>query len=189
MLIRNCERPHQLGEQKLTCPLQTSEDVLERPSDLFVRRGVPGHIRSDNGPEFTANAVREWPGRVGVTAPHIEPGSPWENGYIESFNGKLSDELPDGEVFDTLPEAKILIERWRVPYDTVRPHSSPGYRPPAPEAIVPRTPAFAAALSGPAAMAGVVGALTSQVVSTAGAGQVSWEGQYCGRFPARHRNR
>jgi putative transposase len=137
-----------------------SDDVLERLSDLFVRRGVPGHIRSDNGPEFTAEAVREWLGRVGVTTLFIEPGSPWENGYIESFNGKLSDELLDREVFDTLLEAKVLIERWRCSYNTARPHSSLGYRPPAPEAIVPWTPAFGASLLGPASMAGVVGTLT-----------------------------
>jgi transposase InsO family protein len=131
----------------------TSDDVLERLSDLFVRRGAPERIRSDNGPEFTAKAVREWLGRVGVTTLFIEPGSPWENGYIESFNGKLRDELLDGEVFDTLLEAKVLIERWRVRYNTVRPHSSLGYRPPAPEAIVPWTAAFGAALLAPMPMA------------------------------------
>ena len=138
----------------------TSDDVLERLSDLFVRRGVPGHIRSDNGPEFTARAVREWLGRVGVTTLYIEPGSPWENGYIESFNGELGDELPDREAFDTLPEAKVLIERWRVLYNTIRPHSSLGYRPPAPEAIVPWAPALGASLLRPTAMAGAVGVLT-----------------------------
>jgi transposase InsO family protein len=137
----------------------TSDDVLERLSDLFVRRGVPGHIRSDNGPEFTAEAVRGWLGRVGVTTLFIGPGSPWENGYIESFNGKLRDELLDGEVFDTLLEAKVLIERWRVVYNTVRPHSSLGYRSPAPEAIVPWTPALGAAPL-PAPRAGAVGQLT-----------------------------
>ncbi len=138
----------------------TSDDVLERLSDLFVRRGLPDHIRSDNGPEFTAKAVREWLGRVGVKTLFIEPGSPWENGYIESFNGKLGDELLDGEVFDTLLEAKVLIERYRVRYNTVRPHSSLGYRPPAPEAIVPWTPGLGASLLGPAPMAGPVGTLT-----------------------------
>jgi putative transposase len=138
----------------------TSDDVLERLSDLFVRRGVPAHIRSDNGPEFTAKAVREWLGRVGVSTLYIEPGSPWENGYIESFDGKLSDELLDGEIFDTLLEAKVLIERYRVIYNTVRPHSSLGYRPPAPGAIVPWTPALGASILGPAAMAGAVGGLT-----------------------------
>jgi putative transposase len=137
-----------------------SDDVLERLSELFVRRGVPEHIRSDNGPEFTAKAVREWLGRVGVGTLYIEPGSPWENGYIESFNGKLSDELLDREVFDTLLEAKVLIERWRRAYNTVRPHSSLRYRPPAPEAIVPWTPAFGASLLGPASMGVAAGALS-----------------------------
>ena len=112
----------------------TSESVLERLSDLFVRRGVPDHIRSDNGPEFTAIRVREWLGRIGVKTLFIEPGSPWENGYIESFNGKLRDELLDREIFDTLLEAKVLTERWRQEYNMVRPHSSLGYRPPAPDA-------------------------------------------------------
>jgi putative transposase len=138
----------------------TSEDVLERLSDLFVRRGVPEHIRSDNGPEFTARRVRSWLGRVGVGTLYIEPGSPWENGYVESFNGKLSDELLDGEIFDTLLEAKVLIERYRVRYNTVRPHSSLGYRPPAPEAIVAWAPDLGASLLVPAPMAGAVGTLT-----------------------------
>ena len=115
----------------------SADDVLERLTDLFVRRGTPQYIRSDNGSEFTATAVREWLARVGVRTLYIEPGSPWENGYVESFNGKLRDELLDGEVFDTVLEAKVLIERWRVRYNTVRPHSSLGYRPPAPEAIWP----------------------------------------------------
>jgi transposase InsO family protein len=137
-----------------------SDDVLERLSELFILRGVPEHIRSDNGPEFTAKAVREWLGRVGVTTLYIEPGSPWENGYVESFNGKLSDELLDREVFDTLLEAKVLIERWRRAYNTVRRHSSLRYRPPAPEAIVPWTPAFGASLLGPASMAVAAGALS-----------------------------
>jgi putative transposase len=138
----------------------TSDDVLERLSGLFVARGVPGHIRSDNGPEFTAEAVRGWLGRVGVTTLYIEPGSPWENGYIESFNGKLRDELLDREIFDTLLEAKVLIERWRRHYNTVRPHSSLGYRPPAPEAIVPWAPALGASLLSPTPMAGAIAALS-----------------------------
>lgn len=120
-----------------------SEHVLERLSDLFVRRGVPKYIRSDNGPEFTANKVRDWLGRVEVQTLFIEPGSPWENGYIESFNGKLRDELLNGELFDTLLEAKVLVERWRRHYNTVRPHSSLGYHPPAPEAIQPHSLASA----------------------------------------------
>jgi len=115
----------------------TSEDVLQRLSDLFVRKGVPDHIRSDNGSEFTAKRVREWLERVGVKTLYIEPGSPWENGYVESFNGKLRDELLAREVFNTLLEAKVLIERWRKVYNTVRPHSSLGYRPPAPESRRP----------------------------------------------------
>lgn len=112
----------------------TSEDVLERLSDLFIRRGVPEHIRSDNGAEFTARKIREWLERIDVKTLYIEPGSPWENGYVESLNGKLRDELLEREIFDTLREAKVLIERWRREYNTVRPHSSLGYRPPAPEA-------------------------------------------------------
>jgi putative transposase len=112
----------------------TSEDVLERLSDLFIQRGVPEHIRSDNGSEFTAKKVKDWLHQIDVKTLYIEPGSPWENGYIESFNGKLRDELLDREIFDTLQEAKVLIERWRREYNTVRPHSSLGYRPPAPAA-------------------------------------------------------
>lgn len=113
----------------------TSDDVLERLAWLFATRGVPAHIRSDNGPEFTARSVRQWLLRVGVKTLFIEPGSPWENGYVESFNGKLRDELLARERFDTLREARVLIERWRVQYNTVRPHSALGYRPPAPETV------------------------------------------------------
>ena len=98
----------------------------------------PAHIRSDNGPEFTAELVRLWLEALQVQTLFIEPGSPWENGYVESFNGKLRDALLDGEIFYTLTEAKSLIERWRRLYNTVRPHSALGYRPPAPEAIAPR---------------------------------------------------
>jgi putative transposase len=98
----------------------TSEDILERLSDLFIRRGVPDYVRSDNGPEFTAKRVKDWLERVEVKTLFIEPGSPWENGYVESFNGKLRDELLNGEIFDTLLEAKVLIERWRVEYNTIR---------------------------------------------------------------------
>ena len=138
----------------------TSDDVPERLADLFVRRGVPAHIRPDNGPESTAKAVRERLGRVGVATLYIEPGGPREDGYIESFNGELTDELLGREVFDTPPEARVLIERYRVRYNTVRPHSSLGYRPPAPGAIAPWPTAFGAALLAPAPMAGAVGALT-----------------------------
>jgi transposase InsO family protein len=122
-----------------------SDDVLYRLAELFVDRGPPAHIRSDNGSEFTAKAVREWLARVGVKTLYIAPGSPWENGYNESFNGKLGDELLDGEIFYSLKEAQVLIERWRHHYNTVRPHSALGYRPPAPQTIVPKRtdPAFA----------------------------------------------
>ena len=113
----------------------TSEDVLDRLETLFVGRGTPVYLRSDNGAEFMATAVREWLQRIGVQTLYIEPGSPWENGYVESFNGKLRDELLDREIFYTLAEAQVLIERWRQHYNGVRPHSSLGYRPPAPESI------------------------------------------------------
>ena len=112
----------------------TSGDVLEVLYELFLLRGVPEHIRSDNGPEFTAKAVRRWLNRVGVKMLFIEPGSPWENGYVESFNSKLRDELLNGEIFTTLTEARVLIEQWRQEYNHIRPHSSLGYRPPVPEA-------------------------------------------------------
>ena len=116
----------------------TSESVLDCISDLFIKHGPPEHIRSDNGAEFTAQAVRDWLNRLGVKTLFIQPGSPWENGYNESFNGKLRDELLNTEIFHTLKEAQVLIERWRQHYNTIRPHSSLGYRPPAPQAILPR---------------------------------------------------
>jgi len=115
-----------------------SEDVLHVLTGLFATRGVPDYIRSDNGSEFTAQAVRDWLGKVGCKTLYIEPGSPWENGYNESFNGKLRNELLNGEIFYTLQEAKVLIERWRQFYNEVRPHSSLGYKPPAPKTILPR---------------------------------------------------
>ena len=113
-----------------------STDVIDVLSDLFILRGVPGHVRSDNGPEFIARAVREWIVAVGAKTAFIEPGSPWENGYCESFNSKLRDELLNGEIFYSLAEAKVIIEAWRRYYNTERPHSSLGYKPPAPEAII-----------------------------------------------------
>jgi putative transposase len=113
-----------------------STDVIDVLSDLFILRGVPGHVRSDNGPEFIAKAVREWIVAVGAKTAFIEPGSPWENGYCESFNSKLRDELLNGEIFYSLAEAKVIIEAWRQYYNTERPHSSLGYKPPAPEAII-----------------------------------------------------
>ena len=112
-----------------------SQDVLRTLARLFVRHGPPEYIRTDNGPEFTAKAVRKWLKRLEVTTLFIEPGSPWENGYNESFNGKLRDELLNREIFTSLREAKILVERWRREYNQARPHSSLGYRPPVPEAV------------------------------------------------------
>jgi putative transposase len=113
-----------------------SQDVIDELFLLFIFRGIPDHIRSDNGPEFTSRAVRKWLNRLGVKTLFIERGSPWENGYIESFNGKLRDELLNREIFNTLEEAKVLIEQWRKEYNQTRPHSALGYRPPAPQAIL-----------------------------------------------------
>ena len=112
-------------------------DVIDVLSDLFILRGVPGHIRSDNGPEFVAKAVQEWITAVGAKTAYIAPGSPWENGFIESFNARLRDELLDGEIFYSLREAQVVIESWRRHYNAVRPHASLGYRAPAPEVFVP----------------------------------------------------
>lgn len=117
-----------------------SGDVLEALEELFIKHGMPDHIRSDNGAEFTAKAVRSWLEKMGVQNLFIEPASPWENGYNESFNGRLRDELLDRELFYTLHEAQVLIERWRVHYNTKRPHSSLGYKPPAPQTILPPCP-------------------------------------------------
>ena len=114
--------------------------MLARLTDLFVRRGPPGYLRSDNGPEFTAKAVRSWLQRLGVTTLFIAPGSPWESGYGESFNGKRRDECLNPEIFTTLAEAQIPVERWRREYNQVGPHSALGYRPPAPEALEIRPP-------------------------------------------------
>jgi putative transposase len=136
----------------------SAQEVIDQLFYIFRFRGLPEHIRSDNGPEFTARAVRGWLGRLGVKTLFIQPGSPWENGYIESFNGKLRDELLNREVFTTLLEAKVLIEQWRKQYNQVRPHSSLGYRPPAPEALQP-IPADAG--------------LTFRVVQLSGAGQAN----------------
>jgi transposase InsO family protein len=112
-----------------------SADVLETLAELFVTYGVPEHLRSDNGAEFTCHAVRNWLARLGVNTLFIEPGSPWENGYCESFNSRLRDELLDREIFYTLQEAKILIANWRQEYNTIRPHGSLDGRPPAPETL------------------------------------------------------
>lgn len=113
----------------------TVEDVQECLTTLFCQRGVPMHLRSDNGPEFTAKKIRKWLNELNASTLFIEPGSPWENGYVESFNGKMRDELLNGEIFYTLEEAKVLIEQWRKEYNHVRPDSALGYRPPAPETV------------------------------------------------------
>jgi transposase InsO family protein len=118
-----------------------STNVIDVLSDLFILRGVPGYVRSDNGPEFIARAVQDWITLVGAKTAYIEPGSPWENGYCESFNSKLRDELLNGEIFYSLKEARIVIESWRRHYNEVRPHSSLGYRPPAPAVQIPARPA------------------------------------------------
>jgi transposase InsO family protein len=112
-------------------------DVIDVLSDLFILRGVPGHVRSDNGPEFVAEAVQEWITAVGARTAYIAPGSPWENGYVESLDARLRDELLDGEIFHGLREAEVVIEGWRRHYNQVRPHASLGYRAPAPEVVVP----------------------------------------------------
>ena len=125
-------------------------DVVDLLSGLFIQRGIPGHVRPDDGPEFVATAVRAWIAAAGATTAYIEPGSPWENGYLESFNARLRDELLDGEVFYSLAEAKIVIERWRRRYNTGGPHSALGYRPPAPEVVLwPASPATRAVASKP----------------------------------------
>jgi len=115
-----------------------AKDAIDIFADLMETHGIPENIRSDNGPEMVAKALRDWLGRLGTKTIYITPGSPWENGYCESFNGKLRDGLLNGEIFYTLREAQVLIERWRVFYHTERPHSSLNYRPPAPEAVMPR---------------------------------------------------
>ena len=128
-------------------------DVIEVLSDLFILRGVPGHIRSDNGPEFVAKAVQEWITAVGAKTAYITPGSPWENGYVKSFNARLGDELLDGEIVYTVREAQIVIESWGRHYNTIRPQESLGYKPPAPEVFVSAFAAWPAALRRPAAPA------------------------------------
>ncbi|MCJ2072206.1 IS3 family transposase [Methylobacterium sp. J-030] len=122
-------------------------DVIDVLSDLFSLRGVPAHIRSDNGPEFIAKSVQAWIAGVGAKAAYVTPGSPWENGYVESFNAQIRDELLNGEIFYTLKEAQIMIESWRRHYNTVRPHGALGYRPPAPEVFMLVSTAWPAVLA------------------------------------------
>jgi putative transposase len=112
----------------------SSSRVISALADVMVMKGVPEHLRSDNGPEFVAKDLRNWLANTGAKTLYIEPGSPWENGYCESFNSKLRDEFLNGEIFYSIKELRVLAERWRVHYNTIRPHSSLGYRSPAPEA-------------------------------------------------------
>lgn len=130
-----------------------SMDVIDLLADLFILRGVPEHIRSDNGPEFIAKAVQQGIHAVGAKTAYITPGSPWENGFIESFNARFRDELLNGEIFYTLAEARIIIESWRRHYNAVRPHASLGYRAPAPEVFVPAMSAWPATHPWPASPA------------------------------------
>ncbi len=133
-----------------------STEVIDVLTDLFISRGIPAYIRSDNGPEFVATAVKAWITTLGARPAYIEPGSPWENGYVESFNGKFRDELLACEAFNTLAEARVLIEQWRKHYNTVRPHSSLGYRPPAPEIVMSRG-LMPTSTPGPAGSAAAIG--------------------------------
>jgi len=112
-----------------------SWEVIDALNELFLKRGMPKHIRSDNGSEFIARQVRKWLEILEVKPLYIEPGSPWENGYVESFHGKFRDELLSLEQFDNLWEAEVLIERWRKEYNEIRPHSALGYLPPAPQTV------------------------------------------------------
>lgn len=127
-----------------------STDVIDVLCDLFLARGIPGHIRSDNGPEFIAEAVQRWIAAVGAKTAYIAPSSPWENGYVESFNARLRDELLNGEIFYSLREAQIVIESWRLHYNAVRPHASLNYKPPAPEVFVPQPAAWPQSRATPA---------------------------------------
>ena len=119
-------------------------------SDLFILRGVLGHVRSDNGPEFVAKAVQGWIGAVGAKTAYIAPGSPRENGFIEPFNARLRDELLDGAIFYTLAEAKIVVESWRRHFNMLCQHGSLGNKPPAPEVFIPAMTARAVAKPGKA---------------------------------------
>lgn len=127
-------------KEALVIRVKRKLNVVEALTDLLILRGPPKFIRSDNGAEFVAEKVRAWIAAVRIKTAFIEPGSPWENGYCESFNARFRDELLNGEVFYTLREAQILIEKWRRHHNTVRPHNAFGYRPPAPEKIVPMDP-------------------------------------------------
>src|SRR5262245_14219075 len=184
------EFTHEWRAMRLDCKLKAI-DVIDVLSDLFILRGIPAHIRSDNGPEFVAKAVQDWIASVGTKTAYIERGSPWENGYIESFNARLRDELLNGEIFYTSREAQIVIESWRRHYNTIRPHASIGYEPPAPQVFVPAFAAWAGCAT-PTSSAGHAGAtanlqLTFHLDHSAGADHRSpWQSQ---RLPLRPRPR
>ena len=128
------------SRESVGCLIQrkiNSFDVLEYLAKLFMIHGQPKFISSDNGPEFIAEKLRDWLSSLEVKTLYIHPGSPWENGYCESFNGRMRDELLYGEIFYSLKEAQVIIENWRREYNTIRPHSSLGYKPPAPLAVLP----------------------------------------------------
>ena len=114
-----------------------SQEVIETLADVMLGRGIPEYLRSDNGPEFVARELRKWLARLGIGTLYIEPGSPWENGYCESFNGKLQDECLNADIFYLRKEAQVVFERWQVEYNTRRPHSALSYRPPVPAAYSP----------------------------------------------------
>jgi transposase InsO family protein len=113
-----------------------SEDVKNVLREVMARKGTPEYLRSDNGSEFIAKHLRAWLSEMEIVPMYIAPGSPWENGFVESFNGTMANELLNREIFDTLHEAKVLLARWVRAYNTIRPHSALGYRPPAPEAYL-----------------------------------------------------
>ena len=149
MTLHARHRPSDLANRIRINRKLKSSDVIDVLSDLFILRGVPEHVRSDNGPEFVAKAVQDWIAAVGAKTACIEPGSPWENGYTESFNARIRDELLNGEIFYTLSETRVIVESSRRFDNTLRPHGSLGYRPPAPQVFVPQS-ARAAALPRPA---------------------------------------
>ena len=152
-----------------------STNVIDVSTDLFILLGVPGRIRSDNGPEFIAKAVREWIAAVGAKAAYIEPGSPWENGYCEGFNSRLCDELLNGEIFYSLAKARVVVEIRSRHYDTQRPHSSSRYRPPAPEVVQwPASPSRPASPAKPALAPRPV--VHQNRTWTTREGQASWAG-------------
>ncbi len=116
-----------------------NHDVIEALANAMLLHGTPEYLRSDNGTEFTANKIRKWLKNAGVITAYIEPGSPWENGFCESFNARMRDEFLNGELFGNMLEAEILTKRWVQYYNEIRPHSSLGGRPPAPQTIIPAT--------------------------------------------------